>query len=637
MSALSVQVPFPVFQNSQGQPLEDGYVWIGQANLDPQVNPINVYWDAALTISAAQPIRTLGGYPSNSGTPARLYVNSDYSIRVMNKNGSVVYSAPVATDRVSADLVSYQPAGTGAVATTVQEALRRTVSVKDFGAVGDGVTDDTAAFINALATGKNVYVPYGAYLLNSFSITDQTLFGEGTLKWKSNATTNWITLTNNAGLSGLTFDGNASNQSFLNDVGGVYVTGVNANIDKCNFTNFRKFAVWTIPNAAIGGRVANCRFYSSGTVSNANAVTIRSSNWVVTGNHFDGTNWGSDAHMVRTGQFSDDTTPVKNISITGNFFTNPRYTCIVLELYSQGIAITGNTFDTALQGIKIESSGATQFDISITGNTIKNLTQESNSNNLTGTRVIFDGNTIENSGSTVIGPYGICSNNIFYNCGSAIYPEASIVAYSSANDATIQGNLIINSKYRGISNGTRTTCRNNKIINPADRGIDVGISSIVTNNYVTGGTIGIVCSSSAADSYIAGNKCLNASSSNYSISYTTGLYIDQTNVGFTGNSPTITINSGAITVAYSASIMPVTVDTESAAATDDLNTITPTNPCIGQLLILRIASNARNVVLKDNTGNIGLSGDFTMNSTADRLTLIWNGSGWNEISRSDND
>lgn len=93
MSALSIQPTFPIFTDIDGQPLEAGYVWIGQANLDPQGNPINVYWDAALTIQAAQPIRTLGGYPSNSGTPARLYVNSDYSIRVMNRNGSTVYTS----------------------------------------------------------------------------------------------------------------------------------------------------------------------------------------------------------------------------------------------------------------------------------------------------------------------------------------------------------------------------------------------------------------------------------------------------------------------------------------------------------------------------------------------------------------
>jgi hypothetical protein len=45
----------------------------------------------------------------------------------------------------NASVVQYAPAGTGAVPTTVQAKLRETVSVKDFGAVGDGVADDTAA------------------------------------------------------------------------------------------------------------------------------------------------------------------------------------------------------------------------------------------------------------------------------------------------------------------------------------------------------------------------------------------------------------------------------------------------------------------------------------------------------------
>jgi hypothetical protein len=93
MSALEVTPPFPVFSDIDGQPLENGYIWIGAVNLNPQTNPINVYWDSSLTISATQPIRTLGGYASNSGTPARLYVNADYSIRVMNRNGSTIYSS----------------------------------------------------------------------------------------------------------------------------------------------------------------------------------------------------------------------------------------------------------------------------------------------------------------------------------------------------------------------------------------------------------------------------------------------------------------------------------------------------------------------------------------------------------------
>lgn len=41
------------------------------------------------------------------------------------------------------------------------------LNVKDFGAVGDGQTDDTSAFITALDTGKNVYVPEGNYIITS--------------------------------------------------------------------------------------------------------------------------------------------------------------------------------------------------------------------------------------------------------------------------------------------------------------------------------------------------------------------------------------------------------------------------------------------------------------------------------------
>lgn len=179
MSVLSVQPTFPIFTEEDGQPLENGYIWIGTANLDPQVNPISVYWDAALTQPAAQPIRTINGYPAKSGSPGRLYVNSDYSIRVQNKNGSAIYSAPAATERfsnvvfeVSSEDVGFLQAGTGAVQRTVQSKLRDVVSVKDFGAVGDGVADDTAAIQNAVnavyaAGGGIVRIPEGSYLISS--------------------------------------------------------------------------------------------------------------------------------------------------------------------------------------------------------------------------------------------------------------------------------------------------------------------------------------------------------------------------------------------------------------------------------------------------------------------------------------
>ena len=84
------------------------------------------------------------------------------------------------TKKGTFDQIPFLQAGTGAVARTAQAKMRDVVSVKDFGAVGDGVTDDSAAFLAAFNTGKRVYAPagtYRTYLLNMPS--DSFLYGDG--------------------------------------------------------------------------------------------------------------------------------------------------------------------------------------------------------------------------------------------------------------------------------------------------------------------------------------------------------------------------------------------------------------------------------------------------------------------------
>lgn len=196
MPALSIQPTYPIFNGTDGQPLESGYIWIGAVNLNPLANPITVYWDAALTQPAGRPIRTMGGYPVNAGTPARLYVNSDYSIQVQERDGSVVYSALAATERYSgevieitfndvtgqlgSDRVNFLQAGAGAVSRTAQAKMREVeISVTDYGADGTGVSDACAAIqacIAAAPAGATVVFPAGqTFRLVSDSLGYQVL------------------------------------------------------------------------------------------------------------------------------------------------------------------------------------------------------------------------------------------------------------------------------------------------------------------------------------------------------------------------------------------------------------------------------------------------------------------------------
>lgn len=54
------------------------------------------------------------------------------------------------------------------------------VNVKDYGAKGDGVTDDTQAFVNAASKGGVVYVPHGRYLVNQNVSGEFISFGHPT-------------------------------------------------------------------------------------------------------------------------------------------------------------------------------------------------------------------------------------------------------------------------------------------------------------------------------------------------------------------------------------------------------------------------------------------------------------------------
>jgi hypothetical protein len=69
-------------------------------------------------------------------------------------------------------VIGFIQSGTGAVARWIQDKLRETISIKDFGAIGDVATDDTAAVLLAIdyaesLGGAEIFVPRGTYTISA--------------------------------------------------------------------------------------------------------------------------------------------------------------------------------------------------------------------------------------------------------------------------------------------------------------------------------------------------------------------------------------------------------------------------------------------------------------------------------------
>jgi hypothetical protein len=154
----------------------------------------------------------------------------------------------------SATLATYTPTP-GSVTRTVANRLNEIISVKNFGAVGDGVTDDTAAISAAItaAMGKTLFFPAGTYSMNQTGTTQitktltgkLTIFGdEATIRANPATQVNQMIYLTCAAfsveISGLTFDANSKAQSILridNTTGTAGASTTTVKLDNCEFKN----------------------------------------------------------------------------------------------------------------------------------------------------------------------------------------------------------------------------------------------------------------------------------------------------------------------------------------------------------------------------------------------------------------
>lgn len=139
----------PIILDSAGR-IPGGQVWLSAGD----------NYKFALTTSTDVQLATWDNITGINGTGITTVASS---VAFTGFKGQVGFVSDLADDDGS-DWIGFEPAGSGAVARSVQTKLRETVSLEDFGASTTSTpTENAAAFINAVQSGKRIAPPQQAY------------------------------------------------------------------------------------------------------------------------------------------------------------------------------------------------------------------------------------------------------------------------------------------------------------------------------------------------------------------------------------------------------------------------------------------------------------------------------------------
>ena len=369
------------------------------------------------------------------------------------------------------------------------------VNVKDFGAKGDGVTDDTASIVLAASSGNRIYFPSGTYIFSNSTMPLEFDFigagaGKTTILWKAaSASSNMMNLSGvvDVRLTDITIDSNRQNQTdstgYYGAVGGTIGDGSKIIFDRVEFKNGRITDV--ILNGPTGAsqfaivEFNQCQFYD-GLVGDstraAQAVSVSEGiRLSATGNTFRQPNgpasYGRGGLIMQRpggstslswGQFSANNNKFDNFgrgtsaalgciyvysgseatTIWGNILTNSYGTAITVKADCGPTSVVGNTINTSFGANSAAMAFFAQADIYtssigrdfvITDNTIRNPEQDS---------IFFDG---ERNGLSDL-TNAIINNNI---CDGGLRG----IRFRNVKTIKIKGNVISNTTGVAIAGG----------------------------------------------------------------------------------------------------------------------------------------------------------------------------------------
>lgn len=418
---------------------------------------------------------------------------------------------------------SFIQSGTGAVSRTAQDKLREVASVKDFGAIGDGVTDDTAAISNAISSGtKHLYFPEGTYIVTTIyksgiaGLEMSGVPGRSVIKKKAGsygtnvdgAISGIIDFVSSSDITvdGIKFDGNKANAL---PSGGTHLNGLNFYL--CNRTKVLNCEFVDVEFQGLNHQCTNQAW-----VTNNKFLTCGWSGVGFAGGYF--TTYGAETCVIADNCFESIWAGIQcqvstvSVNIENNRFKNSSL------IFAQDVryaTISGNTFDGAAptgalgeapqDAITIESD----YNITIVGNTINAPARHGiyvvgnympngpKEGILTSNDITISGNVITNTvGQGIEFDPGSAYT---YNMGTHTASPATEANYTYAKNAVISGNVVSESGGAALVLGIcqNVSVESNIFSRSTTNGITIGSSKAVfiRNNSIRNN------SKSSADSY----------------------------------------------------------------------------------------------------------------------------------------
>jgi hypothetical protein len=405
--------------------------------------------------------------------------------------------------------ITFTQTGTGAVSRTIDGKLKDTVSVKDFGVVGDGITDDTTALQTALdaSVDKSLYLPPGTYkTIAPLKVKTGTYFfaekGTATIEVFPTGGTGSVTHGilidgHNVVLDGLKISG--TNQ-YQGATAGSYTP-----IDGYLTTKVVQYAKGIVadPQLATAGitwsrpTITNCLIYRWG-----NGIELRrASTYTVTNNRI----WGGEQLFL-----SNESASTTDLSIYGSIAPNDSFRGIITGNFCLGnndggisVGINSGDHDVTVSNNVVWPLQQNGIDPVATENLKTRYGIISSYGGKSSCRTVLSNNVIRDYGQagfscqTGVPPGGdlIISNNMISKCGWGLqYPldrslKAGIWAEGGAN--IITGNLILDCKASGIrinsSKGISGSLQHNRPVVSGNNISNVLFDGYTDNAYTLNG------------------------------------------------------------------------------------------------------------------------------------------------------